>query len=355
MAKILIKNGRVFDGEKFFEADVLTDGKTVAQIRPGISENADYVFDASGMTVASGLVDAHVHMAGVSSDSFGIAADLCTLPFGVTAAADGSAIKGNRKVTDAFCVKNVVFVAGDVKGNSVNFENAERLLSEYGEKVVGVKLFFDTSGGNVWDSTPLLQTVEFAQKHGLRVLVHSSNSPIPMSELLSHLRSGDILTHAYHGGKNNSSEDGFECIKEAKSRGVIIDAGLAGHIHTNFEVMRKGIECGAIPDVISTDITKLSAYKRGGRYGLPICMSIARQLGMTEKDIFLAVTSNPAAALGKADCWGKLEVGRTADIAVLSWTDEGYDMTNFQGNDLKSDRGYRNMLTVADGEIVYRE
>ena len=75
MAKILIKRGRVFDGERFFEADVLTDGKTVSKICPGITDEADYTFVAEGMTVMAGLVDAHVHLAGLSSHEFGIAAD----------------------------------------------------------------------------------------------------------------------------------------------------------------------------------------------------------------------------------------------------------------------------------------
>lgn len=354
MGSLLIKGGRVFDGEKFFEADVLVREKTVEKIASEISENADYVFDAAGMTVTAGLVDAHVHFAGISSDNFGIAADLCTLPFGVTAAADCGAIKGSKAFSDGFCVKNVVLAAGELRGNSVSFENAEKLLCAYGEKAVGVKLFFDAADSGLRDENALLQTVEFAEKHGLKVMVHSSNSPIPMGKLLSILRKGDILTHAYHGGKNNASEDGFECIREAKQRGVVIDAGLAGYVHTDFKVFGDAVKCGAIPDVISTDITKCSAYKRGGRYGLPMCMSIARQLGMTEADIFKAVTLNPAAALGKSDQWGCLREGGIADIAVLSWTDEGFDMTDRQGNRIQSNEGYRNMLTVSDGEIVYR-
>ena len=40
-------------------------------------------------------------------------------------------------------------------------------------------------------------------------------------------------------------------------------------------------------DTISTDITKFSAYKRGGRYGLPMCMGIAKVSGMSEEDIII--------------------------------------------------------------------
>jgi len=228
------------------------------------------------------------------------------------------------------------------------------MIEKYGEKVVGIKVYFDTQISDVQDIKPLYEIVEFAEKKNFIIMVHSSNSPVSMQELLGTLRKGDILTHAYHGGENNVSEDGFECIKSAKSRGVIIDAGLAGYVHTDFKVFEDAISCGAVPDVISTDITRFSAYKRGGRYGMTMCMSIAKHLGMSEEDIFRAVTSSPAKALGKENEWGCLKVGRCADITVLDYTNEGFDLTDKAGNHIESENGYRCVLTVADGELVYR-
>jgi imidazolonepropionase-like amidohydrolase len=83
-------------------------------------------------------------------------------------------------------------------------------------------------------------------------------------------------------------------------------------------------------------------------------MNIARTLGMQEEDIFRAVTSNPAKALEKESGWGYLRVGRIADIAVLDYTDEGFDLTDKAGNHIKSPKGYRCVLTVSDGQVVYR-
>jgi len=57
MAKILIKGGRVWDGEEFFYADILTDGEKIAKIESNVTEDATYVYDASGKTVSAGLVD----------------------------------------------------------------------------------------------------------------------------------------------------------------------------------------------------------------------------------------------------------------------------------------------------------
>ena len=185
-------------------------------------------------------------------------------------------------------------------------------------------------------------------------MVHCSNSPTSMSEILNTLNEGDILTHAFHGGSNNAAEDNFASMRAAQARGVIIDVGFAGHIHTDFEILGRAIKSGIPPNTISTDITKFSAYTRGGRYGMTICMSIARHVGMTEEDIFRSVTSTPARVLGKSDQWGSLAPGRKADIAVFDYTDEGFSLTDKAGHHIESKSGYRCLLTVADGQIIYK-
>lgn len=228
------------------------------------------------------------------------------------------------------------------------------MMERYGEKCVGIKVYYDTTIVDISGADPLKEVVRFAENNNLLVMVHSSNSPITMSALLNTLRGGDILTHAYHGGKNNVSEDEYKCIFEAKKRDVIIDAGFAGHIHTDFNVFKNAIKCGAVPDVMSTDITRASAYKRGGRYGMTMCMSMARSMGMSEEDIFRCVTSAPARVLGMKDEWGQLKEGRCADIGVFEYTDEGFDLRDTCGNRIVSENGYRCILTVSDGEIVYK-
>ncbi len=352
MAKILIKNGRIWDGEKFFYADILTEDDKISKIEGEISDTADFVFDATGKIVSAGLVDCHVHFKGISSDSFGIDSAMSCIPFGVTSAIDASGVNGDKSLLDSFLVKNRTFVCPEIRDNHAYFENTDIMLKKYGDKAIGIKVYFDIYVSEVADITPLKEILEYAEKNSLIIMVHSSNPPVAMSELLSVLRKGDILTHAYHGGINNVSDDNYECIKNARKRGVIIDAGFAGHIHTDFKVLKDAIKCGEIPDIISTDITKTSAYKRGGRYGLTMCMSIAKHLGMREEDIFKAVTITPANATGMDG--GTLSVGKTADIAVLEYADEGFDLTDKAGNHIYSKTGYRNILTVANGEIEYR-
>ena len=355
MAGILVKNGRVWDGEKFFFADVLTEGNVISKIEKNISDNADFTFDATGKTVSAGLVDIHVHMKGISCDEFGIQAEMSSFPFGVTAVNDAGSGYGDRALLDSFAVKNTVFVGADIENNHALFSGTEKCIKKYGDKTIGIKVYFDTNNSGVLDITPLKEICCRAKSEGFSVMVHCSNSPTSMTEIVETLSAGDILTHIYHGGVNSCTENDFEAFKIAKQKGIVLDAGFAGHVHTDFSNLKSAIKAGYLPDTISTDITCCSAYKRGGRYGMTMCMNIAKTVGISEEDIFKAVTSAPAKALGKENEWGYLKEGRCADIAVFDYTAESFDLTDDAGNRLCSDMGYRCILTVADGQLVYRD
>ncbi|MCS4487713.1 dihydroorotase [Streptococcus sciuri] len=60
---LLIKNGRVVDPKSGFDqvADVLVDGKKIIKIADSIEEASAEIIDATGLIVAPGLVDIHVH------------------------------------------------------------------------------------------------------------------------------------------------------------------------------------------------------------------------------------------------------------------------------------------------------
>ncbi len=351
MGKILIKNGRVWDGDKFFYGDILTDNGKISEISENISTNADYVYHADGKTVSCGLVDIHTHFMGV----YGINAEMSCIPFGVTAAADASAEPECKNIYESFLVKNKVFVSTEIKNNKAVFENTDKVLKHYGDRAVGLKVYFDTGICEGSDASPLKEICDFAKSRNLLVMVHSSNSPVKMYDIISVLNKGDILTHAYHGGKNNVRDDNFECLKYAKEKDVIIDAGFAGNVHTDFSIFENAVKNGYDPDTISTDITKFSAYKRGGKYGMTMCMSIARKLGMTEDRIFRSVTSTPAKVLGMQYEWGYLKVGRYADISVFDYSGNEFSLTDNSGNTVKDKNSYNCVLCICNGEVVYRK
>ena len=350
---ILIKNGRIWDGDRFFCGDILTEDERIAEIAPHIDADAKYIYDAQGKTVSAGLVDAHMHIRGISSDAYGMSAEMACLPLGVTAACDAGGNRGSRMLLQRSAVKAVVFADSVIANNHLNTTATRRNLALYGDKDIGIKLFYDGGGKKVWDMTPLREGCAFARSLGVKVMVHCNHSPTSMLSIVETLAPGDILSHVYHGGVHDCTEDDFAAFRLAKEKGVVMDAAFAGYVHTDFRVLRAAIAAGHLPDTISTDLTKNSVYKRGGRYGLPMCMSMARTAGMDEEAIFRAVTTAPAKALGQP--WGKLEVGGRADIVVLEYTNEPFSLTDPAGNSLESPMGYRCKLTVADGVVLFRD
>ena len=354
--KILIKNGRVFDGEKFLQADILTDDAVILKIAPGIEEKGlNYTFDARGLLVAPGLVDAHVHMRGTEPDRYGIQPELSSIPFGVTAVADAGGAHASGELVATYLLKSVTFVRVPIKANTADLDFAEKRLALYGDQAIGLKVYYDEDNPEILDIAPLQTVCAYARQHGLKVMVHCTDSPVPMQEILETLAPCDILTHAFHGGRSTAKEDDFASIVAAKERGICIDAGFAGHIHTDFAIFREAVSRGILPDTISTDITRASAYKRGGRYGMTMAMSMARTAGMTEEQVLRASTVTPAKFLGKEGTWGVLKEGGCADLCVLDYGDHGYSLTDKAGNTLEDTKGYRCILTMADGTIVWRD
>ncbi|MDD6483279.1 MAG: amidohydrolase family protein [Clostridiales bacterium] len=354
MADILIKNGRVWDGERFYYSDILINMGKIEKILPKINTVADFIYDAAGKTVLPGLVDMHAHLRTLSSDSIGVQAEMGCFPFGVTAAADTEGCSGNKYLSDLLMVKNVVFVTAAIKDNKPDFEYISQRLSQYKEKAIGIKVFYDLGSYETWSLELLEEICAFARKKGLKVMVHSTNAPSSMSDIVSVLKKGDILTHIFHGGKNSSAKDNYNCMIEAKNRGIIVDLGFEGINHTDFGVFKNAIDKGVKPDTISTDITKFSVCTLGGRYGMTMVMSAAKTLGMSEEEIFKAVTSAPAVALGKTAWWGHIKEGRCGDVTVLDYGDEGFNLTDCFGNNIKSEKGYRCALTVVNGRVIYR-
>ena len=351
----VIKNARIWDGQVFLPGlcdMAIADGKIMA-IANGL-DGASLQFDAKGAIVSCGFVDIHTHMKGCGSEQFGMPAETVCFPFGVTTAVEAWADRDGSAVLDNMLLDTCAFVGVGIVDNHADFTLAERLLPAYGNRALGVKLCFDTSNPALMDETSLRETCAYARKNGLKVFVHSTGSPVTMRKIFEILDKDDICTHVFHGGKHNVAEDGYECMVYARSKGIVLDNGMAGGIHTDFAIAKHAIEKGILPDTVSTDVTKVSAFKRGGNYGMTFCMSIMRALGMDETEIFKAVTSTPASVIDKVGQAGCIQVGGTADIAVIRYEKAPFEIYDKQGNCVKDDYAYVNVLTIKRGLPVFR-
>lgn len=358
MAKPIFKftNGRIWDGEQFLTGTVTVDPNTGTILSIGEDTNDDpsaVMYDAAGQLICPGLVDIHTHFKGISTDLYGMQAEMACFPFGVTAAAECGAEKGDRSLSDLLMVRNVVFGVVPIVDDHADFTLSEQMERAYGSKMIGLKTYYDVHSSDVRSIRPLQEICERAREKNYKVTVHCNHSPVSMKEILETLNPGDILTHIYHGGANSAAQDHFECLKEAQKRGIILDTGFAGHVHTDFAILKDSIEAGFLPNTISTDITCLSAYMRGGIYGLTLCMSLMRSSGVPEEKILRAVTSDAAAALDMPE-WGHLRVGGPADLTILSYGPQHFSLKDEEGHIFSDENGYICQYTMVGGQTVYR-
>lgn len=353
MAKILLKNGKIFDGERFFFGSVLAEDEKILAIGEVAEAEGALEIDVKGGIIAPGLVDVHTHLSEMSGAPFGFPALLATVPFGVTAAVDASA-NLPPEASASLPIETAALVSLHMKDGKPDFAAMEKKLRAFGDRALGVKIYFDQGQPYVPTLSEIREVSAFTKALGLLTMVHCTDSPDAMGDLVVALSERDILTHAYHGAPQSIEEEGYAAYRLAKERCIVIDAGMAGGVHTDFEVLRRALERDCLPDVISTDITQYSAYMRGGIYGLTMCMSIYRALGMPEEKILRAVTSKAARAVKREGQWGSLSVGGAADLAVLSYGDAAIDISDRAKNRLQISEGYACRLTVKNGQILYR-
>ena len=351
---ILIKNGTLFDGYNFCgKKDILVSDGKIKNIADSIDDTAHFVFDAQDKIVMPGMIDLHTHIYGISDDSIGTSADGGCLPFGVTTAGDGCSEIGFKDALNAIKTKVFAFVPVWVKNGVPDFKTAESLIQKFEDRVVGLKAYFDQNVSKETTIEVLKEISEFAKSKNLLLMVHCSNSVSSMKEIVSVLSKGDILTHIYHGGNNTCLDENYSAFVLAKEKGVILDSGFAGHIHVDFNVFKKAMADGYFPNTISSDLTNLSTYYRGGIYGLTLCMGLCREYGMPEIDVLRAVTSNAAITLGKPNL-GLLKIGGNGDVAVINYEDLPFDFTHLTPSGAKGLKQYKCYLTLSDGQIVWR-
>ena len=355
---VLLKNARVWTGETFLPGlqSVAVAGGKIAEIGE-CPDKAAYTVDVKGNILSPGLIDSHVHIRGCSPDSFGIGIEAAGYPFGVTAAVEASASKTDgSRILDNMLMKTYVFVAAQFDGKTFLEDKTDALVKAYGERVLGIKIVYDSCMPMITQGEiePLLTVCRFARARGLQVLVHGTRSPVPMAQMLDILSPGDICTHIFHTAGHNAREDGFESLIRAKARGIILDDGMAGGGHTNFDMIKEALEKGLIPNTVSTDITTGTGFRRGGCYGLGMCMSILRALGLEEETVLRMVTGEAARAIGKEQELGFLQVGRSADLCVLKYGQMPFKISSGGGAVTQSEQGYVNLLTLCQGIVMFR-
>ena len=352
------------------ELDVGIAGDRIAAIQTHLPrDNANQILDARGCYVTPGLIDFHVHSYwGVNP--YGFDADPICLATGVTTAVDaGSAgpinFLGFKKLIHeqartrmlgfiALAQHGVLNDPGELENlRFADPEAAARAVAENRSIGVGIKVRLHKKSVGENGREALRLAVKAGEASRSPVMVHVGNTGISMEEIVDTLRAGDIVTHCYTPhqpsivGEHGRLRD---AVRKAHERGVIFDVGHANG-HFDFNLVRRAMGDGLLPDVVSTDLH--------GRMGsdnpvvdMPTTLTKFLALELSMDQVIAACTVNPARVIGWQDRLGSLEVGREADIAVLRLLDEPVKLRDCVGGELTVNRRIAARWTIRRGEVA---
>src|SRR6195256_6187831 len=374
---LLLTGGEVMDPGSGLRGvmDVGIAGGKIVAVAPSLPANeALRTISAKGRLVTPGLVDIHAHVF-VNAHDMGGHTDHHCRASGVTTLCDaGSAGSSNfaglRHVLDhevrtrvrAFVNLSAIGITGTTRGGELSHfpyadpEGCARTISENPDLVIGVKLRYGP--GLVWEYSP--EPVKLARKTadiagGVPMMMHITDSPIPLPELLAHMKPGDIVTHCYHGRAHGIMGQEKQLILkevvEAQRHGIIFDCAH-GRNHFSFPMIEKALDQGFLPDTISTDLTATSATK-GPVWDMMTTMSKLLHFGMKLDDIVARATAAPAKILGYEGTVGTLKPGANADIALIERRNGNVDLTDSDGNTVTAKERLITRMTVKDGRVWY--
>ena len=363
---LVLRGGRVIDPASGTDAiaDVVIVDGVVAAVGPRVdaatttngarvsdSSEAEVV-DCAGLVVTPGLIDLHAHVFPGLGD-FCVEPDRAGVRTGVPVVVDGGTsgvatfgLARNWLDASAPATRILAFIdpgqlylaTGDFICHKLRIADDERnldldstaaALEAHADMVVGLKVRATHTGDDT--HSPFLSGAH--EVAGDRpVMVHLGRFPhtptITNEALLTTLRSGDIITHAFRaGGGQLDPETGAVTpeFADAVERGVRLDVG---HSATDFRyrTARRLFEAGYMPDSISTD---LNAYNASSPVGsLQETMSKIWALGVGLPEVIAMATTGPARSIRREDELGSLAVGRTAEVSVLRIEDGPVDLSD---------------------------
>ncbi|MEX0533880.1 amidohydrolase/deacetylase family metallohydrolase [Raoultella terrigena] len=330
MFDLLLRRARLVD-------DTLTDiaiqdGKIAALGE--ISAPARKTVELDGRCYASaGWIDSHVHCYPNSPiyydqpDSVGIATGVTTvIDAGSTGADDIDDFYQLTRsaATEVFALLNISRVGLIAQNELANMANVDadavsQAVKRHPDFIVGLKARMSSSVVGDNGITPLERAKAMQCENGdLPLMVHIGNNPPNLDEIADLLSAGDIITHCYNGKPNRiltASGELRASVTRALKRGVRLDVGH-GTASFSFEVARRAIALGILPQTISSDIYCRNRID-GPVRSLALVMSKFLAIGMSLPQVVECVTAGAADGL-RLTQKGRLAVGYDADLTLFA-------------------------------------
>jgi dihydroorotase len=351
--------------------DVGVAGDRVTAIQANLPRaNAKTVLDVTGCYITPGLIDFHVHSYwGVNP--YGCNLDSLCLATGVTTTMDaGSAgpvnFLGFRKLVHeqsktrmlgfvALAQHGVLNTPGELlQLGFADCDGAAETVGNNRDVGVGIKVRLHKKAIGENSREALRLAIKAGEATRTPIMVHVGDTAIGMDEIADTLRPGDVITHCYTPQKPSIIDESgklLPLVRKAKERGVIFDVGHAGG-HFDFNLVRRAMSEGIVPDVISSDLHgRLKQPGFGVVVDLLTTLTKFLSLGLSFEEIIAKCTVDAARVVGWQDRIGSLEVGREADIAVLQVVDEPIKLRDSVGGEMTHKQRIAAKWTIRAGEV----
>lgn len=379
---MIIRNGQVFDSvnAKFEKKDIgIHQGVFVALDEDTQSNNE---VDAEGNYVVPGIIDEHVHL-NLYGTIIGANADTVCIPNGITTACDGGTCGASN--FEQFYMSNIIRYESTVYSylNVSTFGNKslckheedhdpadfredliDSLFEKYPQVLRGLKVRMckETLGDH--GISPLHAGIEMsehlkAKGYHCPVAIHYDDLPenVTVKELFGTMRKDDVIAHVFQTkAETIFDENGKikDCVWDAKKRGVYMD-DCHGRVHWSYPNLQNAFSQSFYPDIISSDLVRVSEYTRPG-FSLLYAMSVNSAAGMPTEKILQSVTYTPAKSLGIEEKAGVIREGAPADVAILDIRDvKDKTFTDNYGNSISGNKLFVPLMTVKGGRTAYRQ
>ena len=375
---LLISGGRVIDPASEFDgvADIAITDDKIVEVGPDLSHlTADRTLDASGLLVVPGLIDIHAHTythmgSGVDPDLIGVQSGVTTIVDAGTAGPCTWApfyhqvIRTAKTRTLAFlhlARNGQAFIPAIRIDDDIDLQATIDTAREYPDAIIGIKLRAVGPAVTTMGARMVELTRQAARESGGMQMIHigdpdaKADGPTLTEAVLTNLERGDILAHIYtHQPGSLLNEDGRAMpeVFEARDRGVVMEASPGGS-NFSFEVARRLMDQGLMPDVIGTDLTN-----RGRGFlvhSLTEIMAKFMALGLSLQDVIRMTTSASANVLGIDDHTGALSPGYDADITLLRVEQGRWIFRDLPGDVLEGDTALVPVQTIRAGEMFSPE
>ncbi|MGF0096159.1 amidohydrolase family protein [Peptoniphilus sp. SGI.035] len=371
---IKIINGKIIDPKNNINTkkDLLIDNGKIIDIGDFKNIETFKTVDAKDCYVVPGLIDYHIHLQPFCE--IGVPPEIICFSSGVTTAVDAgssgcSNYESYRPAIEASNVRIKAYLnvcsggmvtssyGENIDPSKFNEKKIVKLFEKYNEDLVALKIRLDKSLVQNMGMEPLKAAKRISEKIGKRLVVHTTNSPMSQIEIANELGKGDVFTHMYHDFGNtiiNNKGKIFKEIIDARKRGVIFDAANA-RFHFSFKIANKAFENNFLPDIISTDLTKKSIYKKPQIFNMMFLISKYLNMGLSMSEIIEKSSYNPAKLINMDDKIGSISKGYCADIAIIKEIDKDVIYEDWSGGKLKGKKLLKNMMTIREGEIVFQD